>query len=328
LAPRAADAHAPVIILAAARSYSSVVVAALGSHPGLYGFPELILFAHGTVGEVLDRPALLPSLFPDGAGWRPAAGLERAVAEVLLGGQQPGQVTAARRYLEARRRWSGAALLDELLGAVAPLVGVEKSPETAHHLANMDRVLEWYPRARFVHLVRHPVSYQRSLQAYLLLADRPDVCARSWLNVNRRIAGFCRRLPPDQVMRVRAEQVVAGDPATLARLAWFAGVAADDDAVEAMRHPERSPYASVPDAVVLGGLDSGFLASPALRPPARPASLAPPAAWRLPGELISEITELARSFGYALRGGCYHGRSEKRISKSSLTGRGATVLAS
>jgi hypothetical protein len=298
LVARAADVHAPVIILAAARSYSSVVVGALGAHPGLYGFPELILFAYDTVGELLDRPPLLPSLYPGGAGWRPAAGLERAVAEVLLGGQQPGHITAAKRYLEGRRAWSGAALLDELLGAVAPLVGVEKSPETSHVSARMERALAWYPRARFVHLVRHPVSHQRSLQAQLLLFDRPDICARSWLNVNRRIAHFCRRLPEDQVMRVRAEQVVSGDPATLAQLARLAGVAVDDEAIEAMRHPERSPYATVPDAVALGGLDSGFLARPALRPPAVPASLTPPASWQLPGALVAEITELALSFGY------------------------------
>jgi Sulfotransferase family len=298
LTARAADAYAPVIVLGPARSYSSVVVAALGAHPALYGFPELILFAQDTVGELFDAPPRLPSLFGDGKGWKPTRGLERAVAEILLGGQEPSQIAAAGRYLEARRSWSGAALLDELLSAVAPLVGVEKSPETTHDLANMHRVLTWYPRARFVHLVRHPVSYQRSLQAYLFLFDHPDVCARSWLNVNMRIAEFCRRLPRDQVMLVRAEQIVSGDPVTLARLARFAGVADDEDAVEAMRHPERSPYVTVSGAVALGGLDPGFLARPALRPPALPPSLATPASWQLPGALVAEITELARSFGY------------------------------
>lgn len=298
MAVRAADVHAPVIILAAARSYSSVVVAALGSHPGLYDFPELILFTRDTVGEMLDRPPLLPSLFPDGAGWRPAAGLERAVAEVLLGGQQPAQIAAAKRYLRARRNWSGAALLDQLLGAVAPLAGVEKSPETAHDAAHMSRALAWYPRAKFIHLVRHPVSHNRSLRTHLFLFDRPDVCARSWLNVNQRIAAFCHRLPPEQVLQVQAEHVVSGDRAALARLARFAGVSAADDAIEAMRHPERSPYVTVPDAVALGGLDSGFLARPALRPPARPDSLAPVSTWRLPDALVTEITRLATSFGY------------------------------
>ncbi len=295
---RAADVHAPVIVLAAARSYSSVVVAALGAHPGLYGFPELTLFAQDTVGELLDTPPRLPSFFPGGKGWRPAQGLERAVAEVLLGGQQPDQIGAARQYLEARRSWSGAALLDELLSAVAPLTGVEKSPETTHASASMGRALAWYPRAKFIHLVRHPVSYQRSLQAHLFVSDHPDVCARAWLNVNLRIAEFCRRVPQDQVILVRAEQIISGDPATLTWLARFAGMADDDDAIEAMRHPERSPYVTVPDAVALGGLDAGFLAHPALRTPSLPGSLTPPTRWQLPGALVAEIAELARSFGY------------------------------
>lgn len=295
---RAADVHAPVIILAAARTYSSVVVAVLGSHPSLYGFPELTLFAQDTLGELIDRPPLLPSFLRADSGWRPAPGLERTVAEVLLGGQQPDRITAARRYLEDRRNWTGATLLDELLRAVVPLAGVEKSPETVLDSASMNRALAWYPRARFIHLVRHPVSYQRSLQAHLFLFDHPEVCARSWLNVNRRIAGFCCALPPDQVMTVRAEQIVSGDPATLARLARFAGVSDDDDAVQAMCHPERSPYVTVRDAVALGGLDVGFLARPVLRPPVLPRSLEPPASWLLPGALVAEITELAWSFGY------------------------------
>jgi Sulfotransferase family len=298
LAARNADIHAPVIILAAARSYSSVVVAALGAHPCLYGFPELALFAGDTVGQMLDRPPLLPSLFPGGQGWRPAAGLERAVAEVLLGGQKPGDVAGARRYLEARRGWPPAELFDQLLGGVAPLAGVEKSPETAHDCANMARALAWYPRAKFLHLVRHPVSQVASLQEHLFLYDRPDICARSWLSVNQRIVGFCRQLPPEQFTRVQAEQIVSSDPAALSRIARFAGVADDDDAIEAMRHPERSPYVAVPDAVALGGLDHKFLARPALRPPTRPTSLAPVGSWKLPTGLVTEITDLARLFGY------------------------------
>lgn len=290
--------HAPVIILAAARSYSSVTAAALGAHPGLYGFPELKVFMRDTVGEVLDAGPALPSFFPEGRGWRPAAGLRRAVAEVRLGGQGPAEMAEAWRYLQARRGWPCPALLDELLDAVAPLVGVEKSPETAHDQVHLTRALEWYPRARFVHLVRHPVTYQRSLQTQLLLFDQPEVCARSWLSCNRRIDEFCRAVPPEQVMRVRAEQVVSGDAATLARLARFTGVATDPESVDAMRHPERSPYVQVPDAVTLGGFDRGFLARPALRAPALPGSLAHPPAWRLPGALVAEITELARSYGY------------------------------
>jgi hypothetical protein len=287
---------APVLILAAARSYSSVVAAMLGSHPQMYGFPELSLFAHDTVGHLLSSSPGLQSVAV--RNWRPAPGLERAVAELLIGGQGPAEMDEARRYLAARRAWSGADLLDELLAHVAPLRGVEKSPETTHHTRHMVRALTWYPRARFVHLVRHPVSYTRSLQMHLFLLDRPDVCAQSWLQANRRIEAFCRSVPPDQVLRVRAEEIVSGDVTALARLAVFAGVAADGPSLAAMCHPEGSPYVAAPDAVALGGLDYGFLARPALRPPARPDSLRPPPLWRLPDLLSSEMQQLARSYGY------------------------------
>lgn len=267
----------------------------LGAHPGLYGFPELLLFSQTSVGEVLDAPPGLPSaLSPTArANWRAAPGLRRAVAEVLGGGQGDDELAWADRYLKARRGWPGAALFDELLGAVSPLVGVEKSPETVHSSENLQRALEWFPRGRFVHLVRHPVTYMRSLQAYLMIFDHPEVCARSWLNVNKRIDDFCARLPPGQSLRVRAEDALAGDRQVLTSLAGLAGVADGEPALDAMLHPEKSPYAGAP----LGGLDPGFLSNPVLRPPARPASLEPPPSGVSP-RLAAEVAELARRYGY------------------------------
>ncbi len=43
----------PVFLLAPARSYSTVALALLAGHPGLHGFPELMLFNADTVAEPL-----------------------------------------------------------------------------------------------------------------------------------------------------------------------------------------------------------------------------------------------------------------------------------
>jgi hypothetical protein len=289
----------PVVVLAPARSCSSVFVAMLGHHPELYGFPELKLFAHDTVGQVLDAPPRLPSLRKTGVPRHPAPGLPRAVAQIAYGGQDAAALDSARRWLEDRRHWPTRDVLDELLGRVAPLVGVEKSPETSLDQAGLGRALTWYPSARFIHLVRHPVTFQQSLQKALLLFDHPDVCARAWLSTHRRIDAFCAALPPGQAMLVRAEEALAAQDSCLGAIARFLGVADNEAALDQMRHPEGSEYSVGGGGELDGFWDPGFLASPELRPPVVPVSLRAPSDWGIPDWLNEEIVELALSYGYS-----------------------------
>jgi hypothetical protein len=84
----------------------------------------------------------------------------------------------------------------------------------------------------------------------------------------------------------------------LAVIARFLGVSDNPVALDAMRHPERSPFAVRRSAEPGGYWDPGFLASPALRPPAVPDSLRAPRAWGIPESLNDDIVELAESLGY------------------------------
>jgi hypothetical protein len=270
----------------------------LGCHPELYGFPELKLFAHDTVGALLDAPPALASLRRTGLPWDPAPGLRRAVAEVVFRGQDAETLACAERWLEDRRDWPTATLFDMLLDFVAPLAGVEKSPDTIFDEAGPHRALSWYPFARFIHLVRHPVSFQLSLQRLLLLFDRPEVCARAWLSTHRRIARFCAGLPAGQSMLVRVEEALSGSDCCLAELVRFLGVSDDDVALEQMRHPENSEYRFGGGTGLSTHWDPGFLASPALRPAIVPGALRAPREWRVPDSIEEEIVELAESFGY------------------------------
>src|SRR5262245_1049021 len=146
------DRFSPIFVLAPARSNSSVVTAMLGQHPELCVFPELALFRKDTVGELLADPP----------GWRGApaqlrmAGVYRALAEHHGGAQTSDTVAAAARWVEARSGWSVAQLFDHLLELAAPQVGIEKSPESSSRDEYLTRMVEAYPRARFLHLARHP----------------------------------------------------------------------------------------------------------------------------------------------------------------------------
>src|SRR5262245_49712148 len=116
---RPRPAPPPLFVLSAARSYSSVVVQMLGCHPDLYAFPELVLFGHETVDAWLD-------VAPHDEGYRKArtSGTLRALAELRFGGQTPEGVEAALAHLETLRGQPTRVVLDELLAAVAPRVGV------------------------------------------------------------------------------------------------------------------------------------------------------------------------------------------------------------
>lgn len=125
--PRDPGRFSPVLVLAPARSNSSVVTAMLGQHPELCVFPELALFRKDTVAELLTDPP----------GWRgePAphrlAGVYRALAEHHDCAQTSDTVAAAAAWVEARSTWNVADLLDHLLELAVPRTGVEKSPESS-----------------------------------------------------------------------------------------------------------------------------------------------------------------------------------------------------
>jgi hypothetical protein len=286
----------PVFVLAPARSNSSVVTAMLGQHPELCVFPELVLFRKDTVGE----------LFTDPPGWRGAparqrmTGVYRALAEHHDGAQTPDTVAAAAAWVEERSDWNVSDLLDHLLELAAPRIGIEKSPESSSRDEYLARLVAAYPRARYLHLTRHPRTSVESMQRVWSDKGYWDVvpeafshfCLGVWYHQHRRIDELVSSLPADRALRVRSEDVI-NDPATaLPVICSWLGIGRP---VEAMLHPEESPYAALGPENAAGGWDEGFLRDPRLRRVDLPRSLDLPAAdpW-----LGLAARELATRFGY------------------------------
>jgi hypothetical protein len=319
----------PLILLCPARSFSSVVCAMLGQHPQLYGFPELRLFTADTVDALLrhwkEKRGFLDELCGQLFGAAAAecsTGLLRALAELHFGGQSAEAVGQALAWLQARRDWSTRQLLDFLLEAIRPRRGVEKTPETAMSPANMARVRALYPDARFLHLTRHPVTAQRSLQAHWgrgLQRRRPDwngcdlarFCARGWCRTHQAILDFTAGLPPEQTLRVRGEDLLNEPDVHLVRVASWLGVRSDGEAIEAMKHPERSPYAGLGPTSAWLGYDPKFLHDPRLRPCELPAGLEHPPEWGLDFSLLQTTVELAQRLGYGEGSGQFDLASEE-----------------
>jgi hypothetical protein len=294
------------------RSFSSVVCAILGRHPELYDFPELNLFLADTLGDILDGPRLLgtdPSRAPGTPVFPYDVGLIRAVAELHFGSQTADTLAQARSWLNERRDWSTRRVFDSLLDKIRPRTGVDKSPWNVLSPEFMERARAMYPHARFLHLTRYPVSAMRSMHEFFgrrgFEPAREDNCrtgwtryARAWCSAHQAVLNFTASLPAGQVLRVRGEDLLREPDVHLPRVAAWLGIRTDADAIEAMKHPENSPFARAPALQGWAGYDPKFLNNPHLRPVDLPGSLQVPRAWRLDPWRTLTMLELAKRLGY------------------------------
>jgi hypothetical protein len=299
-----------------------VIVTMIGQHPQLAGLPELKLFGYGTIAELEHS---LPAYWRQRGFTHRSPGLVRALAEFEFGGQTPALIDAARKWLRARGHWSGADVLDVLLARVAPRQAVEKSPENVTSTAALKRIKAAYPNARYLHLTRHPLTTQASASRHLrrTVPEHPQTCEpmagiAAWVQVHQRILRFTAVLPKQRTLRVRAEDVLNDPDHQLREIARWLGMRDDDAAIEAMRHPERSPFARFGPrgSGVIGGHDHGFLRDPVVRRAELPASLEPPEGWIGHQPLWRRAKTLARCLGYP--GGKPQTRRRPDVSRSGI----------
>jgi hypothetical protein len=276
----------------------------VGRHPDLADVPELKLFAYPTLGELEDS---LPRFWIERGVTHRSPGLVRALAEFAFGGQTPASLTLARAWLRERRHWSGADLFDVLMERLRPRCCVEKSPEHVDSDVTLARVATAYPRARYLHLTRHPVTTQQSMARHTERTagraawdDQPMAGIQAWFVTHERILRFAHGLPGSRYLRVRSEDVLNDQRASLRRIAAWLGLRADDSAISAMANPATSPFACFgPQASgVIGGNDHGFLKDPTPRRVELPTTLDPPPGWPEGPDIWNVVCALGAKLGY------------------------------
>ncbi|GLS20331.1 hypothetical protein GCM10007874_33480 [Labrys miyagiensis] len=186
-------------------------------------------------------------------------------------------------------------------------MAVEKSPENVATGAALRRLARAYPKARYLHVTRHPVTTQvsmvehrrRTVPSYPL-DGQPMAGIAAWLEVHQRIARFLERMPPERALCIRSEDVLDDPEPQLAAVARWLGLRADDDAITAMLHPETSPFArpGLAGSGVTGGHDPGFLCDPIPRAVELPRTVEQPSGWRAEASLWQRTVRLALRFGY------------------------------
>lgn len=291
----------------------------LGQHPQMYSLPETNLAVADTMDEWWGQSRL-------GMEY-PRHGLLRVVAQVYFGGQTEATVELAEGWIRRRAHFSTGYLLETIADKLRPLMVVEKSPHIVRQAEFMKRLYRLFPQAKFIHLVRHPCGqgksmmqfYQRKkargpmqpshwLNAMMTVSTTRDERGqdshldpqRAWYVFNNNVCQFLRTIPKEQQMIIRGEDILGKPDESLVRIASWLGLRSDAEAIDAMKHPERSPYANFGPCGARYGNDPFFLNDPVLQPArVRPQSLGPPAGWYADGYgFLPEVRQLAEQFGY------------------------------
>ena len=296
----------PLFIIAPGRSYTSLIGGMIGQHPQIYGLPEVNLSHVDTLGEMLGT---LSGPLEFGM-----AGLLRLLAQLHEGEQTEASVQRARQWIVQRSHWTTRAVFDHIQKQVGNRLLVEKSPLNTLKLEHLQRLLRMFPRASFLHLTRNPhtagkssLELRNSLRGGQI-EGQPGQRVREldpekgWLRSQTHIMEFSRDLAVGQYMRIKAE-VLLRDPRTyLAQICEWLGISQDAASIDAMLHPETSPFACMGPPNARFGNDPNFLKNPKIDFDRLARISEPPlegeVSWR-PGEMLSQpVLKLARQFGY------------------------------
>ncbi len=300
---------APLFLLAPPRSYTSLINAMVGQHPQMFGLPELNLF---NVKQLKDLWRRVSDEIGGDSNRR--HGLLRAVAEIYGGEQTSATIEMAYHWAAARENQSSGTVFRELIAKIDPLIPVEKSPAYTISMQRLMRIYHSCPDARFIHLIRHPIPQCLSVMnlnkgifalfvnAFEFEKHRAIVEPQiAWHDININILNFLDVVPESNQIRVRGEDFMANPQQHLSMICRWLGIRDDNEAIDEMMHPERSPFACFGPITALFGNDPNFLRNPVFRPhkPKVPplSGILP---WRDDGKgLRPEVIQLAQEFGYS-----------------------------
>ena len=290
----------PLFVLCPPRSYSSVVCGIIGQHPDCYGLPELNLFLGDTLGEGWHK-------YPVVKLFMGRHGLLRTLAQLHEGEQTPDTVTRAEEWVTQHFDWPVRKVFDHLQEQVGDRILVEKSPMFTGEQGYMERMLQVFPQASILHLIRHPRGMGKS---FITLRSEYDVLRhvvaadpeQAWQATHELIIAMTENLPLGQCMRLKGEALLANLETYLPQICEWLDIRTDAKAIDAMMHPEHSPYACLGPPGAPRGNDPNFLSNPAIDR-ARLAKLQEPSldgelSWRSGEVFTPETRKLAKQLGY------------------------------
>lgn len=289
----------PLMILCPGRSFSSVICSVIGQHPDAFGLPEVNLFSHDTVGQLLDSD--VPFVGIPGV----STGLRRALSELKYGVQTDESIIEVDKWLRTKRDWTGGQMFKELIELADGRMLVEKSPTNTRG-RSAQRILKTFPNAFYFHIARHPRATCRSqIKAHssrkeakmMKEYDNQDY----WRERHNLGLLVSRQVEPWQYMYLHGEWFFEDPELWLKQICEWVGLSTDKEAIAQMMKPEESPFAVEGPSSARYGNNRGFVENPNLRVgKIKEENLDDPLEWIESGEayFAQETRLLAYTLGY------------------------------
>lgn len=253
----------PLMIMCPGRSFSSVVCSVVGQHPDAVGLPEVNLFTHDTVGQLLDSD--VPFVGIPGV----STGLRRAVSELKFGEQTDESIIEVDKWLRTKRDWTGGRMFKELIKMADGRMLVEKSPTNTRG-SSAKRILDTFPNAFYFHIARHPRATCRSqIKAHTSRKESKMMKEYDnqnyWRERHELAVTVSRHVEPWQYMYLHGEWFFEEPELWLKQICEWVGLSTDADAIDQMMKPELSPFAVEGPSSARYGNNRGFIENPHLR---------------------------------------------------------------
>ncbi len=228
-APAALDA--PIFLVGCPRSGTTLLQEMLDAHPQVAIAPETFFVRRFWVKKHKFGPLL------DDAKFEQLLDAITSMPEFAEAGLDKERYRVAARGRS--RRWD--QLFRLLLEQFAESRGVKRVGEkTPNHLLYMDKLQEWFPTAKFVHVLRDPRAVALSWRGVPWSNGSLAADAEVWRKYARAALDH-GLLNPNALHTVRYEELVANPRAVLGRLCTFLRIDFD----EAMLRYHERPASSV-----------------------------------------------------------------------------------
>jgi Sulfotransferase family len=256
----------PIFILSSPRSYSSVISSMIGQHSELFAFPEINLILADDFQSYIALMKKQILNLKDGD--------LRSIAYIFFGDQSFDSIKKASDFLIQNPQIKTNDVFKSFQEKVHPKRLITKSPLYASDLSYLKRLPT---DTFFIHLLRNPLTQNRSLENYLRLLDlnpsnhlylaHSENRYKGWINEQQNIETFLQEIPNNRKIRIYSEFIMREPKEAMKGLCHFLNVSDDEENIEQMLHPEKSIFASVGNDTARFGNDPKFLMHPKLRVP-------------------------------------------------------------
>ena len=200
----------PIFVVGHPRSGTTLLASMLGRHPEIASTPETLYLLQGRF-QVATALAAGPEAVADRLHRTPLRRLARD-RDALVAALRAAPLTEAAVF---------RVLLASFAGASAARRIVEKTPM---HIRHIETILDWFPDARIVWIVRDGRACVASLQRVPWATHDPEVLGWQWVR-NMAFALAAEGRAGAAMTRVRYEDLIADPVAEMDRIQDFVGVA-------------------------------------------------------------------------------------------------------